>query len=179
MKTKVTCKESAFLPEGKYRELRMEWYTQYIIPDSGIRCLWACCIPVPISEEAEKKVWEAAPKVAKGSGYVHVHVVGGTIIPRRKVSPEGRSSIRQKRMEARIRKKDPLFADQFIEKKLKSNAEYFCPEAIAKADILHEKRMLLLYKKKFVKFVKESVVKESWADVDIDSIDDDISACFV
>ena len=152
-------KMSAFLPSGTYAEISVSWTNPYTTPASGIRYLWACCTPWPEAAdgmrtvELEEWVTQHAPEAPYG----YTLTMCFDKLERRRFSPEAKASIRKSRMVARIMKKDPLFADQFIAEQLKR--PYFDPAQIAEDDKVHAAKMARLEEKYHNEFVEQSVVK--------------------
>ena len=152
--------KSHFLPNQTYANLMISWGNPYTSPPDGApRHLWACSVPWPVPGMTNKELldygFSMAPEVPHDCGYAHC-IGFETIKPRRRMSPEGKASIRRKRMEARIWKRDPLFAEQFIAEQLKR--PYFDPEKIAQYDKARRKKIEEYRREIFESFVKDSIV---------------------
>lgn len=123
-----------FLADNQqYAILCQEWYMprdyKNNAPPDGRYVLWSCCIPWPCENYEEFQP-------PKKEHYVFSLRFGSTK-KKRRVSPEGKASIRLKRLQARINKKYPLFAEQALKKAIDKKPDYFNPEKIAQADVLH------------------------------------------
>lgn len=162
---------SHFLPKGTWTEYRISWfmndapeYAKYSPPLNGIYHLWACCAQFPPPQEFTHTEWVdyifSLSGIQVPERYIQVQVVGGDLNPIRKISSVGKSSIRKKRMEARIRKKDPLFAEEFIEKAIQAKPEYFDPDFIENEDKEFEERMEKWDKDEMQRFINNSILRE-------------------
>lgn len=121
-----------FLPDSKYAILSMQWYLPRgynKCPPDGRYILWSCCVPWPCDNYDE-----LYPERLKN--YSHCLSFGSTKIKRR-FTPEAKANIRKQRLEARVNRKMPLFAETAIQKKITENQDYFDPEKIALADVKH------------------------------------------
>lgn len=103
-------------------------------PPGGRFTIWSCCVPWPCLDYRDFYPDDIPEK------YIcSITVCSGK--ERRKISPEGKASIRRKRLERRIEKKAPLFAAEIIKKEMDSRPEYFDPEAIAQRDLEHAREL--------------------------------------
>lgn len=127
---------SAFLDPKtqEYVILSISWLNEYTSPPDGApRILAGFCVPWPLRDPDDtiQDMWALLPDVDPGCGYV-LTFYSDTIKPRKHWTPERMASNRLRLMKARIRKKDPLFADQFIKKQIASKPDYYDPAAITK-----------------------------------------------
>lgn len=127
---------SAFLDSKtqQYAVFFLGWHNPYTSPPSDQpRILGGVCVPWPwpFWEEMDyNEIWNWLPKHPLGSGYAHCVSIDD-IKPRKHWTPERMATNRLRLMKNRIRKKDPLFADQFIKKQIASKPDYYDPAAIA------------------------------------------------
>lgn len=130
---------SCFLKTKEFAILSIKWGNPYTEPpDRMSRILWAVCVPWPWPFEKEN-FFKLYPNEWP-DGYFMSWQPGDIKKPKR-WSPDAVAKNRRKRMEERIRRKDPLFADQFIKAQLSKKPEYYDPDAIKKEKKQHHKYM--------------------------------------
>lgn len=136
---------SHFLGDKRRVTISYGWLGRYISPPHGIYYLWA--VSMSRSPGWIDELNEIYPQ-RKVFGYC-CNVAIEDDEPKRKVSPEGKASIRKKRLEARVKKRKnkaqlplfPEFENAEVEKKIAEKPEYFSPESIRQEDIRFEKEM--------------------------------------
>ena len=131
--------------------LTVAWHSPYTEPPNGLpRILWACSIPWPCDFDEDKLF---PPDVPPGYMHYYQHF---DLKPHRYWSPESKAKNRIKRMKERVRKKDPLFADQFISKKIANNPDYYDPVKIAEETKRHAAMMAQLEEQEMAEFLEEA-----------------------
>ena len=144
---------SHFLETKQYVVYTIQWSNPHTEPPAGMpKYLWGCSMPQERHFEIRENLEKIVPACPPGYGH---HVNFGDIKIKRKVSPEGKAKIRKDRMIKRVQKKDPLFAEQIIDKELKRG--YFNPYQIA-LDDKEKKQLFDKYFKEMDKtFIEKSV----------------------
>ena len=124
--------------------ISIEWNNPYTQPPSGLpRVLRSACpLPGPGNEEYLKRFFGNLK-----SKYPPGYVICWTppFKPIKMLSGSSLAKMRRSRMENRIRKKAPLFADQLIKAELKKRPEYYCPIECEKRQEERRKKMKELY----------------------------------
>lgn len=155
---------SHFLPDGSFFTASISWTNPGTAPVAGVRHLWAACYPAPCAADGTsahqilKNIENHIPPIKPGCGYALCLDVTGNIKPRKKWSAEAKAKNRLRLMKNRAFKKDPLFADYVIQKKLSDNPGYYCPDQIAKETILHDAQLQKRQQDYREKFIRESIM---------------------
>lgn len=99
----------------------LAWHSPYTSPPNGQpRVLLSITREVESSANLPAEIRALADP---GNGYaIHIHV---TPKPARRISQEGRASVRRKSLARRIERKWPLFATQVTEEELAARPDYF------------------------------------------------------
>lgn len=115
----------------------IEWGNPYTEPPNGIRVL-AEKFVLHHGTEGARTPEDLASLHVLGSGYwITCRAVCEAIKP---MSNETKASIRQKRLESRIRKKYPLFAEQLIAEAIQRKPKYYL-EGVSKEDEAREQML--------------------------------------
>jgi hypothetical protein len=143
---------SHFLGEEMvYVSAAYEWFNPYIPPPHGIRHMWAASLQqIPGWQEYLDGIFPYKKIFGYSLGSKVV-----SMVPRKKMSPEGKASIRKKRLEKRVKKRKnekqlplfPAFEDMQVEKKISEKPEYYSPEGIKEAGERHDAEIKYLEEK--------------------------------
>lgn len=160
-------KQSLFLGEKQDSvTMLVSWYRKddpvyhnYGCPIDGIWYRWGATIPwpQPIGEHefpmrlVEKCYGEIPDK------HNIVHRSNISLINRRRITPEGKASIRKKNLRKRLEKSDPLFVNELYDRKLNENPDYFDPAAIAEAGRVHDIEMREMMAQRDRRFAEVSI----------------------
>ena len=156
---------SHFLPSKQYWVASISWGNPHTDPPSGIRHLWACCIPAPVSAQGVSShtilkniTRKFAPPIRFGSGYSLVLDVMQDIKPAKGWSAEAKARNRKRLMIQRAKKKDPLFADWVINQKMESDPDYYDSDSIASQSKIHQKMMTERFAEYEKRFIETAIV---------------------
>lgn len=156
---------SQFLPEKTFWVVSISWWCPHTDPPSGIRHLWACCIPSPHDSQGVSShiilrnlIENHAPQVRPGCGYTISLDVMQDIKPARRWSASAKAKNRKRLMVQRANKKDPLFADWVINQKIASDPDYFDADKIDSQSELHRKMMAERHAQYERRFIETSIV---------------------
>ena len=155
---------SHFLPSKQFWVVLISWGNPHPDPPAGVRHLWACCIPAPVDAQGVTShmilrdlLDNHAPQIRPGSGYCVSLDVMQDIKPARRWSAAAKSQNRKRLMIQRAKKKDPLFADWVINKKMESDPDYFDPDKIADQSALHRQMMAERHAEYERRFIETSI----------------------
>ncbi len=113
-----------------YVLISVRWFNPYTSPPEGLgRIRWGLCAPWPTQYRSE--LFELASEKAKaaGPGY-SVYLWFEKLRMIKRWTSERMAKNRIRLMEQRIRKKEPLFADYFIERQRENKPDYYDSEKI-------------------------------------------------
>jgi len=115
----------------KLRPIRfaIRWGNPYTNPPEGMpRELIAITRLQESTRDIPLEIEQMLETIARpGSGWAVAVGIDEDAMPKRRLSPQARGSIRRKSLERRIRKKAPLFADRIIADELAASPNYFNP----------------------------------------------------
>ncbi len=138
-------------PDRKYAVISVQWvYPRgkgYPSPPDGRYIVWSCCVPWPCAGYED-----LVPAWARALPDYMVFLSFDRAKPRRRYSAEAKAKIRRQRLEARVQKKAPLFAEQLISEALAKKPDYFSPDGIREEDKKHAERMARLDEWEAMKF---------------------------
>lgn len=141
--------KSHFLgPELTLCTVSVEWYIPKDMseivgrtPPGNRYILWAMTIPWPCDFDYMALVPDCPDR------YYNVYLVHSDIRPKRTFSPEAKARIRMRKMQQRIKKREPLFYEEMVNRAIAEKPEYYSADGIRKHDERHRKHLRLLDEK--------------------------------
>ncbi len=115
--------------------ISLRWFNPYTSPPADVdllsdgRCCWACTVLDRRYEDEIRQKNE--PVHTPGDGWASSW--SPFYEPAKQWSSEAKARVRKGRLQKRLQKKFPLFADLFVQSEMQRRPDYFDPVAIAAA----------------------------------------------